>query len=61
MSGEKKNKKANLMEKARAGLCYVNSQHYDKDAEIEAFMGIFHPEKQVDRKYMNKLKGAMKP
>lgn len=52
--------KPDIMDKARAALCYANSQNFQEDAVLEAFMGLFHPEEQKDRKYMNKLKNSMK-
>ena len=51
----------NLIERAQAARCLSNSMFArdcrdSKEFELEAFMGIFHPEKQADRKYMSKLK-----
>lgn len=51
--------KIDIRDRARAALCYADSQNFQEDATIEAFMGVFHPEKQKDRNYMNKLKDGM--
>lgn len=55
-----KKSKENLMDKARANLCLANSRNTEEDFQLEAFMATFHPEKQKDRQYMNKLKSGMK-
>lgn len=53
-----KRKNENIMERTRAAVGLCNGTR-DKELEIEAFMGLFHPQKQKDRRYMRKLKRAM--
>ncbi len=58
----KAREQANLVERARAAVTLVNSTQGARspDLEEEAFMGLFHPEKQAARRYMLELKGAVK-
>lgn len=51
--------------RARAAVTLVNSrgitERQRSDMEIEAFMGLFHPELQKDRAYMRELKKSLRP
>lgn len=53
-----------LFEKVRAAKTYTQRTGMDakkqSEAELEAFMSIFHPEKAADRDYMLKLKKGLK-
>ena len=55
---KKKGRKPTMMERARAARAMLDAMNGPdrRDAELEAFMSIFHPEKFADRKFMHKLK-----
>lgn len=63
MKKNSKPKQASIsqMDRVRAAKCMLTSnltylEKTQKDAQLEAFMSIFHPEKSNDRAFMNKLK-----
>ena len=51
---------AEVMERCRAARAIVDSspRGHQNEMELEAFMAIFHPKEQRDRKYMRKLHEA---
>ena len=51
-----------LIERTRAAVTFTNADWrgaaHQEELKLEAFMGLFHPEKQADRRYMAELKAA---
>ena len=55
-----RNGQDDLMERTRAARTLVNSKGGSKELDLEAFMGLFHPELQKDRAYMFALKEGLR-
>jgi len=50
------------IDRARAARAFLDTKpsHGPRDAELEAFMSIFHPKMSEDRQLMTRLKQAVK-